>query len=343
MTHKQTEQITVPSILINVLIETVAHWDITAEALLKGTAIDQSRLQDPFSQIDYQTAILLTLRAIELTGEPALPFYAGLQMRSSSYGQMGFTMMVARDLRAVIEIVQQFVRLLSNAMVLRLEIVDDLAVIYVEEAWLDRTIWLDRTFYEFGVANKLAVIPAIVELLTGKLLPFHFDIEGEKTEFFHRFEHLVKATMSFGQPYTRVVIDASYLDTPCIMFDPILAKVMEENCAKELKELIGNRSVTHQIRSLIQSDVVAFDSLDQVAEKLHLSTRSLQRKLQEENQSFRVIYHDVFVKKALQLLKDRDVSLDNIAEQLGYSTVSSFMRAFKRLTGETPRQYSHEA
>ena len=76
-----------------------------------------------------------------------------------------------------------------------------------------------------------------------------------------------------------------------------------------------------------------------VAETLYMSNRTLQRKLEEQGTTFYNILTEIRKEMALKYLKDSQLTLTELSFQLGFSEMSSFSRAFKNWTGQSPREY----
>jgi AraC-like DNA-binding protein len=76
-----------------------------------------------------------------------------------------------------------------------------------------------------------------------------------------------------------------------------------------------------------------------LARRIGMSTRSLQRRLGDRNTSWSAIVDDVRRNMAMTLLSRDDVSLAQMAEQLGFACVPTVFRAFRRWTGTSPRAY----
>ena len=100
----------------------------------------------------------------------------------------------------------------------------------------------------------------------------------------------------------------------------------------------------HSIPSLL-SLFEAFQAhggdLDQLLDRHHLnlSERTLRRKLDAVQVSYRSLLDEHRKERALSMLVSRSASIQQMAEALGYAEDASFLRAFKRWTGLTPRQY----
>lgn len=79
--------------------------------------------------------------------------------------------------------------------------------------------------------------------------------------------------------------------------------------------------------------------VEAVAAQLHMSRHTLHKRLKEENLTFAALLEQIRRERALAYLKDRSKSLVEIAEQLGFSELSAFSRAFKRWMGRSPGVY----
>ncbi|MBF3242169.1 helix-turn-helix transcriptional regulator, partial [Pseudomonas aeruginosa] len=102
-------------------------------------------------------------------------------------------------------------------------------------------------------------------------------------------------------------------------------------------------SLTSQIRRLLGRDCRRWPDLDQVARQLHMSSQTLRRHLREEGGSFQQLKDHLRRDLAIYHLGRDELSIQDIAEQLGFSEPSAFHRAFKKWTGLTPGAYRHQA
>ncbi|TAE56326.1 MAG: AraC family transcriptional regulator [Bacteroidetes bacterium] len=79
--------------------------------------------------------------------------------------------------------------------------------------------------------------------------------------------------------------------------------------------------------------------IEQVAERLHLSVRSLQMRLKEEGTTYQQILNSVRKQMAMACLREPRVRKGEIAQLLGFSEISVFSRTFKKWTGQSPSEY----
>ncbi|WP_228270317.1 helix-turn-helix transcriptional regulator, partial [Acinetobacter junii] len=117
---------------------------------------------------------------------------------------------------------------------------------------------------------------------------------------------------------------------PLSLSDPLTSEKFKQLCQKELDELVATQDILYRVKQLIDDPIEGLLGIDQVAQKLNLTKRTLQRMLQEKSVSFQSLYDDVRKTKAQKLMLSPFASKDQIAKQLGYASTSSFNRAVKR-------------
>jgi AraC-like DNA-binding protein len=103
---------------------------------------------------------------------------------------------------------------------------------------------------------------------------------------------------------------------------------------------VAGNSIVERVRSVIWSALSeGRPRLEHVASALQLPPRTLQRRLAEERTSLHREVDAIRRAMAIAMLRDREISLDEIAFLLGYAEPSTLFRAFQRWTGRTPHQY----
>lgn len=153
------------------------------------------------------------------------------------------------------------------------------------------------------------------------------------------YEDFFQCPVSFGHTRTTVVFSADYLALPIRHRDPGLRTLLEQQADALLRTLPDSDEFEHALRqALVRALHRGEPTLENVAASLHLSPRTLQRRLADRDLHF----HDLLEATRLALARDYlgnpNLSLTEIALLLGYSEQSAFTRAFRRWTGQTPRQ-----
>ncbi len=333
-----TVQHSVPAAYADQLVQLVRPWGVTAAELLSAAGLSEAAAQDPHGRLPIDAFGRLLDRARALTGEPGLGFYLGLQKRISMYGYLGFAAMTAGSLREALEMFVRFTPVLTTSLSLRLSVEGSLASLYVEE------------HYDMGGVRDIALINLMVGMreigraLTGQNFDGdHADIALAEPPYLPRFKHLVPNTR-WNEPVTRVFFDAALLDLPLAQADRVAVKLAREHCERALDALGYDGDFAERVRRAVSNHdgVNGFPSLDDVAVRLAVSPCTLKRRLAAQGLSFSGLLDCARRDKALLLLESPKLSLDEVAERLGYSTVPNFVRAFHRWTGGTPAAYRRQ-
>jgi AraC-like DNA-binding protein len=96
------------------------------------------------------------------------------------------------------------------------------------------------------------------------------------------------------------------------------------------------------VRMILLAQPGQFPGIEHVAGQLHVSVRTLRRRLKEENSSFRELLDEVRFQLAKEYLLDTRLPLTEIAELVGYTEAGNFSHAFRRWSGQPPRDFRNQ-
>jgi AraC-like DNA-binding protein len=313
------------------LLELLQHWRIDASELLKDTGLSLSGLEEPNARISLVLYNQLIARARSLTGEPALGIFMGLQRRVSMYGFLGFAAMSASTLGEVMELAVRFSPTVSTAVKLSLHQEGELTALRIEECC------------DPGDCRDVAQLALIIGMTQMGRALTGCDIGGEahlaipRPEYAERFPELL-ARVRFDQPITQLVFDSKALALPLMAPDRAGLRLAREQCERALRDQGLDGGIIERVRSLIATPQGML-SLEEVAVRLRMSARTLKRRLAAQGSSFSELLEEERSQRARLLLGSSQLTLLEITERLGYSTLPNFARAFRRWTGETPAAY----
>ncbi len=133
--------------------------------------------------------------------------------------------------------------------------------------------------------------------------------------------------------------NANLLDLPVRRDEAALANFLDGAPGKITTLYRRDREMVIRVRDLLRTALPAVLSLDDIGDRLHLSPRTIHRRLDEEGSSFRAIKDALRRDLALaRLTKTRD-PVSQVAADLGYADTSAFYRAFVEWTGTAPIHY----
>lgn len=330
----QQDAYTLPAAHALEVAELVKTWEISQEQLFEGLDVARAALERPEARISLTSFIALIERARSLTGEPALGFHIGLRTRIPSHGFLGFAAMTASNLREALELAVRYAPTRTNALKLELRVSPDEAALYVDE------------LADLGSARDCILLALTVglwqigEALTGQKLHGHADFAFDRPDYAERFEKLAFGAR-YGQPRTCLRFAAEFLSAPLGMANPSALNLARAQCELAL-DALDSQGLVARVRELLPREASGFHSLAEVAAKLGFSSRTLKRKLKAEGSVFSEVLDQLAIEQARELLRSPTLSVEQIAERMGYSDVSNFGRAFRRWTGTTPAGYRRD-
>ncbi len=163
-----------------------------------------------------------------------------------------------------------------------------------------------------------------------------------KPAHFRFYKDLFPCTVLFDQPSTTFTIDASDLSLPLIRNQRELSQALKSAPAAFLELPDDDHSYSNRTRVILLNfyrQEQRFPNLDEAADHLAVSQRTLRRKLKLEGNNYQEIKDRIRQDIAIDKLKRENISLEDIALQLGFSEQHAFARAFKRWTQLSPAKY----
>lgn len=144
---------------------------------------------------------------------------------------------------------------------------------------------------------------------------------------------------SFDGPSLLASLNPNLLDLPIRRDEEALSAFLIGAPGKLTMLYRRDRETVRRVRDIVAATLPQAVTLEQVASRLHLSPRTLHRRLDEEASSFRAIKDAVRRDFALSKLEKTRLSVAQIAADLGYAEPSAFFRAFQGWTGQAPTKY----
>ncbi|WLG81973.1 helix-turn-helix domain-containing protein [Pseudomonas sp. FP1911] len=152
-----------------------------------------------------------------------------------------------------------------------------------------------------------------------------------------QYRRLIGLTPSFNAPRNCFMFETALLETPLHAADPAVHRLIQQHL-----DSVKQMSI-QQLPELVQQLIRSFmpdgrATIEQIADYLNISTRTLQRQLQEKDTRFQHLLSDTRQTLASRYLLDSSISISQPADLLGYSDQTVFSRAFQRWHGQSPRE-----
>jgi AraC-like DNA-binding protein len=196
----------------------------------------------------------------------------------------------------------------------------------------------DRHQIEFWLVTLVRICRQVTDT---RLAPRSLRIRHRRDETPAEMRNFFGCDVEFGADRDEVIFPAHVASLPIVGSDnylnDLLLRYAEEALVDRPRSRASLRSAVERVLPQLLPHAKA--NASNVAQKLAISTRTLSRKLRDENVAFAEILEETRAALAKRYLAERDLPVSEIAWLLGYGEVSSFTHAFKRWTGMTPRQF----
>lgn len=332
------EEPVVPMHLPATFVSLVAERGVAVEAVLAGTAIRNATLSDPESRISYAQIDRLVANAFALTGDPALGLAFGRRIRISRLGVLGFAVAAAPTLADAIGVMMRYHKVLGAGIGMDVGTEGELSVVR-----LFKTIPLGEAYRFNHETWSVALARSLAGLIERELPAGQARFDYPAPSYADLYAPALGLPAVFGQEQAGLVFDRSILGEPLPSAAPAAFRQACAQCDAASARVVKQQDLPSHVRGLIAGGGDAPPPLDEVARRLGLSRRTLNRRLADYGTSFRLLFTAVKRDRAITLVRDSSVRFDEIADRLGFSDYSNFLKSFKRWTGKTPAAYRNAA
>lgn len=314
---------------------------VTRAALLSGTGLSAPRLDDPEAEITAAQELRMAANLANLLeAAPGLGFELGRQYDFATFGIWGDGLLASATVAEAVAFALRFLPLTYAFTAIAFRDAGALAVLTFGAPPLS-----DRALTQFLVERDMGAAAALLAGMVGEDFALaRFWMQGGDTALAGAAAAHVagaaSAELNFGARWNGLAVEPALLARPLPRANPVTAAVYEQMCKKLIERRRVHLGTATMVRHYLHatSDTAPF-SLDEMARLLHVSTRTLKRRLHEEGTTFQTLLDEARGALARALLGDPRLTLSEIADLLRFSDLSSFSQAFKRWHGMAPRTY----
>mgnify|MGYP001273015853 CR=1 FL=1 len=264
---------------------------------------------------------------------PAPGLAIGAMVQPRHVGVMGYVVLASSNLGEALLAYQRYERLFYGA---------DLAEISmeggdVEIRWERSSASMGQLMDSVGIASLITFLRRQVDNAPPPSLITFINSSPDTPEERAAYESFFCCPVRFDDGYTRVRFPVSYLSIAMPHSDPGLRALLDRQAEALLLALPDSDAFDRALQQVMLRLLPENNAtLQRAADALHVSLRTLQRRLDKRDLTWQQLLDRTREQLARQYLADRSLMLGDIALLLGFSEQSAFNRAFKRWTGQTP-------
>ncbi|MBV8247457.1 MAG: AraC family transcriptional regulator [Comamonas sp.] len=323
----------VRTVTLNGFLNVCNQHGLRPHDLLRKVGLDAGSLVDAERHISAETLC----RLLELAASEAGCAAFGVQMaenrQSLDFGILGSLMRHKQCLRDMWQAAIRYRQLLNAALALSLESAGDLTLLRFEMLLGSQVPQKQATELVAGV-----LVRACQGVLGSNWSPHGVSFMHAAPPELYLHKKFFGCPISFNSEFNGLLLRSVDLSVPNPAADPELVRYAE-SVAMPLKAS-GENAVLQEVRKNIYLLMPLEQAkIERVAEQMHLSTRTLQRQLDQSGTSFSELLDNVRKNLVLRYLNNSRYSIGQVASLTGYTRQASFTRWFQLNFGMSPREW----
>jgi len=322
-----------------ILLQLVQEKRIESPRVLRRARLPAHLLADPEGYLSLAQFERLVRVSLEETGDAALGLHFGERLKFTTHGPLSQAAVSCATIREALELLIKYYRIRFASLDLQFFIDGRDAVIALDErlGLSDLKPFLVEALF-VSVMDVNALLFGTRLLIGGSCrISYPEPAYGEE---YRRYFH---DAITFDTGVNELRFLEENLDLPLALANPVTKRLAEQKCEAELASLQARESILARVRRILENADDRLPGMDEVADRLFMSSRTLRRQMQAQGMRFHDLMADVRLARAKRLLLSGSQGIDDIAHRLGYSDPSNFGRAFRKWTGLSPSAFREQS
>lgn len=320
-----------------VFVRLTELYGVDAHALVREAGVDPALLRDSNARIASKVADAVFAKAAALIPDRAFGLRAARCWHPSNLGALGHAWLACSTLRTGLLRLERYSRIVGEKAEIKVtNSRDGLQFRYDHRRH-------DPLMRAIGTDFVMSLVLDMCRMNYGAALrPVEVRLSRARPGDTEPYRHFYGCPIHFGAHEDSFLISNRVADEPLPTANRQLAGTLDGILAAQLAALDKN-NLAARCRSRLLEQLTSGDaSAQEIARQLHVSRRTLQRRLAESNTTYQKLVDDTRQDLALRYMEDAGKSITDVTFLLGFSGQSAFTRAFKRWTGISPTRYREQ-
>ncbi|MFZ6748882.1 AraC family transcriptional regulator [Undibacterium sp. Ren11W] len=310
---------------------------VDADAVLAEAGLRWTELASDPRELNLATFERLILATQRRYNCPWLGLELGAYGQVSVHGAVGHAAISSGSLRQLLQTIAQYGQLRA----------DTFAFAYHEREQPNPMGRLDVSerlelgaVRQFMLEAVLATLMRVLETALGNVFAtMRVDLPFRAPPWADQYQRFGIGDVRFGSQRLSFYFPPELLDQPCLTADCNSYELARKECDRALADGLQT-ALTQRVKELLHAaGDGALPELPQIAQQLHVSPRTLMRKLKLEGSSYQGLLDAKRKEQAIWHLQHSKDSIEIIAERLGYQDTSNFSRSFRRWCSVSPSEF----
>jgi AraC-like DNA-binding protein len=309
---------------------------VRAPAVLRRAGLPQAFMNQPRVLLNTEELFALWRAVGEVSTNPVIGLLLGTETKTERFHPIGLAALSSENFGSAIDQMARYKQITCPEEILQEK---------DNEEWSIQFRWLLADEVEPPVLIEccFAWVLSTARVGTGTR------ISPVRVEFVQPRAHVKTIERHFGcpvvcgTPRNAIIFRATDANRPFVTRNAELLGILAPQFDEELKEENGDENFIERVRIAIQQRLTGRrPAIEDIADALHISSRTLQRRLQDDGSSFQRVLEEARHQLARHYLNNSVLGLNEAAYLLGYEDGNSFVRAFRTWEGVPPARWREQ-
>lgn len=321
------------------IAKTLDDYGIDGVSLLESHGVSVKSIPNPDYRISLDRLKRLWESSVRVTGDEAFGLKAGSNVHPTTFQALGLLLWCSPNLKQLFKYLARYLAVFTTAAQVELNEDDD-HYRFCGHYMADTTGKLFAT--DIGMDATIAALVTACRAHYGdEFSPLKVELSRAENNRADAYENFFCCPVTFSCKNNVLVMDKAQLLTKITQGNQVLADEMETLVKSLLARMDTDDFVGKVYRNLLILLPQGKGDMEHVAESVHMSSRTLHRKLHSKGTNYQRLRDSVRRELALQYIRHSSLSLIDISFLLGFANYSNFARVFKQWKGVSPREYRY--
>jgi AraC-like DNA-binding protein len=315
---------------LSTMIGLLAEQGVSERQLLHNTGLESANTQGEFS-ISASEMDAVSSNAIELSHDQQFGLRLGSRINISSQGIFGYALMTSATIGDALKLLIRYSRAILPSVQIEVQQHDGRVDVVVEASHLPPD--LERFYCEVLYA---AIIHSGSLLIGDRTATITLELDYNPPYAAAQYQQIFGPDVQFNSHRCALSFDAASLGIAISTANPVAQDIFRRECDR-LSALGSRRGrVSERVQQVLLQAGSEFPTAAAVAQQLHMSESTLQRRLAQEGCRYQQLLDQVRYRLAHEYLLGTTLPVAEIANLLGFSDTANFRRSFRRWSNTTP-------
>lgn len=332
-TNTQLQQACIPAFIIAGVLDHAEERGLAAEALIAGLGLTTQQIRHAEILLSFRQATTIIRRLIRALPEEPAGLQIGSRGALGSFGILGLAMLASQSVGEALTIGIAHHRTAGSLMDFSDSQAPDETLIRFEERFPDREI------LPFLCEEAAASVLALLRLALGPAVSLRrIELNYPEPVYADSYRRLFNCPVLFNRPSACLAMDATLLRAALPTHSLASCTAALSASRQLVGEAAASPDIVASVENLIYRNCRRRLSMASIAESLNITERTLRRSLAAAGHTFSALRDKTLQRRASDLLRQSELSISDIAVEIGFSDLREFRRAFQRWTGMNPSQ-----